>query len=215
MPLNHKTKSLVSEANMSWDAMSNIRPTIMPLQPVQQEYRGLVQYYQLAYNLHRFDSLKWVMEQSLTKTIAHKLRITVKRVYLRYATTIETPDGPRRVLQVKINRETQPPLITYWGGISLKHNKDAVIDDSPKQIWNFRTELIQQLIAHTCELCGSQQAVEVHHVRRLSNLHRQGRDEKPEWVIKMAARRRKTLVVCRKCHNDIHAGRTDGYYIHQ
>jgi hypothetical protein len=27
--------------------------------------------------------------------------------------------------------------------------------------------------------------------------------------------RRKTLVVCRKCHNDIHAGRTDRCYIHQ
>src|SRR5438445_1743322 len=50
----------------------------------QAEYRGLVQYYQLAYNLHRFNRLKWAMEQSLTKTLAHKLRLSVNAVYERY-----------------------------------------------------------------------------------------------------------------------------------
>jgi hypothetical protein len=35
----------------------------------QQEFRGLVEYYRLAYNLSpRFSRLKYVMEQSLTKT---------------------------------------------------------------------------------------------------------------------------------------------------
>ena len=33
-----------------------------------------------------------------------------------------------------------------------------------------------------------------------------GRKEKPEWVKQMVARRRKTLVACRKCHEAIHAG---------
>ncbi|WP_399477703.1 hypothetical protein [Streptomyces sp. TRM68367] len=31
-----------------------------------------------------------------------------------------------------------------------------------------------------------------------------GRAAKPAWVQMMAARRRKTLVVCRVCHEDIH-----------
>ena len=34
-----------------------------------------------------------------------------------------------------------------------------------------------------------------------------GRQETPPWIEAMAARRRKTLVVCRDCHADIHAGR--------
>jgi len=63
------------------------------------------------------------------------------------------------------------------------------------------------MLADACELCGSQEAVEVHHVRRLADLQRNGRSEKPRWVEVMAARRRKTLVVCLACHNDIHAGR--------
>ncbi|MGH2749414.1 MAG: maturase, partial [Actinomycetota bacterium] len=65
----------------------------------------------------------------------------------------------------------------------------------------------ERLLANTCELCGSQENVQVHHVRGLKDLHRKGRGEKPRWVKVMAARRRKTLVVCESCHDDIHAGR--------
>ena len=36
----------------------------------QLEYRGIVNYYRMAYNLHTLQKLKWVMEQSLTKTLA-------------------------------------------------------------------------------------------------------------------------------------------------
>jgi hypothetical protein len=34
-----------------------------------------------------------------------------------------------------------------------------------------------------------------------------GRGEKPLWVKRMAARRRKTLVVCQACHEAIHRER--------
>ena len=68
----------------------------------QNEYRGLVQYYQYASNLHTFDRLKWVMETSLTKTLAIKLRISVPKVYRRYKTTMQTDRGPRKVLQVTV-----------------------------------------------------------------------------------------------------------------
>jgi len=46
----------------------------------QQEYRGVVAYYRRAYNLHRLNRLKWVMERSLTRTLALKLRPSVSRV---------------------------------------------------------------------------------------------------------------------------------------
>jgi AI2M/AI1M-like, HNH endonuclease len=34
--------------------------------------------------------------------------------------------------------------------------------------------------------------------------------QKPSWVKRMIARRRKTLVVCRKCHEEIHHGDYSG-----
>ncbi|WP_342355539.1 hypothetical protein [Streptomyces ipomoeae] len=44
-------------------------------------------------------------------------------------------------------------------------------------------------------------------MRKLSDVNQPGRPERPIWVKLMAMRRRKTLVACRACHEDIHAGR--------
>jgi group II intron reverse transcriptase/maturase len=175
----------------------------------QQEYRGVAEYYQLAYNRStRLSQLGWIMEQSLTKTLAKKFRISVPKVYDRYRTIIQTKDGPQKVLRVKVAREGKKPLVAQWGGISLARSKDAVLNDHPPDIWNGnRTELLDRLLANTCELCGSTEDIQVHHVRKLKDLQQRGRAKKSEWVKRMAARRRKTLVVCQRCHNEIHFGR--------
>jgi group II intron reverse transcriptase/maturase len=176
----------------------------------QQEYRGLVEYYQLAVNRYQLNRLKWVMERSLVATLAQKLRITVSQVYDRYQTTLETADGPRKVLQTTVERDGKKPLVARWGGISLTRNMKAILNDSLPWTWGGRSELERRLTSDTCELCGSHEHVEVHHIRALKDLHRPGQRERPRWMVNMAARRRKTLVVCRACHNDIHAGRANG-----
>jgi hypothetical protein len=66
------------------------------------------------------------------------------------------------------------------------------------------------LLAQQCELCGATSNIVVHHIRHLKDLKRKGRLPRPAWVEKMAARRRKTLVVCETCHHAIHAGQADG-----
>lgn len=173
----------------------------------QAAYRGLVEYYRLAYNVHRFNRLKWVMEQSLTKTLAHKLRLSVPQVYDRYGTTLQTPHGPYKGLRVTVARPDKAPLVAVWGGIPLKRQLNTDLNDDPRPVWSTRTELEQRLLADTCELCGSQEHVQVHHVRHLKDLRQPGRKDKPVWAQMMAARHRKTLVVCRACHAAIHHGR--------
>jgi Reverse transcriptase (RNA-dependent DNA polymerase)/Type II intron maturase len=175
----------------------------------QQEFRGLVEYYRLAYNLsNRLERLRWVMEVSLTKTLAHKLRISVTQVYRRYQTTIHTERGPYKVLRVVVERGQKRLLVAQWGGISLTWDKDAVLNERPYRVRNDSgVELLQRLLADQCELCGSCERIQVHHVRGLKDLRRKGRAERPEWVRVMAARQRKTLVVCERCHKDIHAGK--------
>jgi group II intron reverse transcriptase/maturase len=173
----------------------------------QLEYRGVINYYQMAYNLHRLNQLKWVMETSLTKTLAHKLRTTVRKVYRRYGTQIETEYGSMKGLEETVEREGREPLVAKWGGIPLRWKKETVLNDQPIPVINgSRTEIVERLLADTCELCGSHEDCEVHHIRALKNLKMKGRKEKPQWIIAMAARHRKTLVVCKSCHNDIHAG---------
>ncbi len=176
----------------------------------QPEYRGLAEYYQLAGNRYQLNRLKWVMERSLVATLAQKLRITVAQVYNRYQTTIETPHGPRQAIQVTVAREGKRPLVARWGGISLARNRKAILTDSLPWTWGERSELEKRLLTNTCELCRSQVQVEVHHIRALKDLQVKGQGERPRWMYIMAARRRKTLIVCRKCHEDIHAGRADG-----
>ena len=174
----------------------------------QQEYRGIVEYYRLAFNLYQLNRLRWLMERSLTQTLAHKLRTSVRRIHRRYRHIVDTGAGPTPVLQVTIERsEGQRPLVARWGGISLTRNIKAVLDDAPLRICGPRTELERRLLANRCELCGSVEHIQVHHVRALKDLQVKGRAEKPFWVQVMAARKRKTLVTCEKCHNAIHAGK--------
>jgi hypothetical protein len=154
------------------------------------------------------------METSLTKTLAAKYQISVRRVYRRYRTTLPTERGPKVALQVTVAREGKPPLVATWGRTDFVRRIDTALDDAPATVWNTRTELVERLLADTCELCGSREDVQVHHVRALKDLTRPGRREKSRWVQLMAARRRKTLVVCRSCHAAIHAGRPRSMYRH-
>ena len=67
-----------------------------------------------------------------------------------------------------------------------------------------RKELIYRLRQRECELCGHGTTVVVHQVAKLAKLGRPGPGQ-PAWAARMAKMRRKTLVVCRACHQVIHA----------
>ncbi len=179
----------------------------------QVEYRGLVQYYKMAYNLHTLSQLKYVMEVSLVKTLASKQKITCQKVYKQFSAMVKNDEGEKRkVIQVKVNRPAPKlPLTTHFGAVSLKWNRWSSINDNlTKPIWNKRSEVEQRLLAQTCEVCQSQEKIEVHHVRKLADLQNKCNTELPEWKKRMIARRRKTLVVCHECHKEIQYGRYDG-----
>jgi group II intron reverse transcriptase/maturase len=176
----------------------------------QLEYRGIIEYYRLAYNLHSLDQLKWVMEQSLVKTLAHKHQTSVRKIYKQYRTEVEVDGRKYKVLQVTIPREGKKPLVATWGAIPLIWDIQANPDDRPQLTWNMRSELEKRLLAQTCEICGATRLtdqIEVHHIRALKDLNTHNGRAKPQWVKIMAARRRKTLVLCHTCHMDLHAGR--------
>ena len=173
------------------------------------EYAGLVQYYLLAQDVFRLGRLRWVMETSMLQTLAGKHRSTVTKMARKYKTTIETPAGPRKVFQVTVERDRgRKPLVARFGGTPLKRVRTAVLTDRrPVMSSARRNELIHRLLAGRCEICEDTVNLEVHHVRKLADLNKRGRREKPAWMHLMAMRRRKTLVTCRRCHEDIHAGR--------
>jgi len=180
---------------------------------MQARFRGLAEYYKYAVDRCRLGKLKHVMETAMTKTLANKYRTSVAQIYRKYKGTRMVGGYTYKTLQVEVPTKKGARCI-YWGAIPLKVVKVGVgsLNDTKKwdaTVLSTHTDLIQRLQADQCELCGSQKDCQVHHIRKLADLKKRwrGRKEKPAWVKRMIALRRKTLVVCRKCHNDIHAGR--------
>jgi len=167
------------------------------------EYRGLVQYYLLAGDVWRLTRLRWAAETSMLKTLAAKHESSVTKMARKYKATIATPHGPRTCFQATVERAGKKPLVARFGGIPLKRQKKAVIDDRLPAPPASRNELVTRLRAGWCELCEQRGQVEVHQVRRLADLAG-NRQPQPEWAQLMARRRRKTLVVCPDCHQRIH-----------
>jgi group II intron reverse transcriptase/maturase len=175
----------------------------------QAEYRGFVQYYQLAQNVSWLWEVHHIMRLSLLKTLAGKYKSSVGRMIRKYHATTSTPYGEYVCLQVQVERTGKPPLVARFGGIPLRRQAHAILTDGFLSIARrpARNELLKRLLAEQCELCQSTEQIEVHHLRKLADLKKMGQKEPPLWVQVMAARRRKTLVLCRACHDGIHAGK--------
>ncbi len=176
----------------------------------QKRFRGLAEYYKYAVDRCHLSNLKYVMEIALVKTLAHKYRITVSQVYRKYHGRQIVSGVEYKTLEVKVPTERGERLF-YWGAIPLRVVKlfSQPMNDTRYSSFRMgaRSDLIERLQANKCELCGSKEDCEVHHVRKLADLKKPGRKEKPDWMKRMIAMQRKTLIVCRKCHIDIHAGR--------
>jgi hypothetical protein len=172
----------------------------------QLEFRGIANYYRLAYNMHALRKLKWIMETSLTKTLAHKFKVSVPKIDEKYEAELEVDGKKYKGLQTSIPRQDKEPLVATWGGVSLKWDIGAKLEDQPQRIGAGGSELVQRLLADFCELCGNTQRVEVHHVQGMRKLHEHPGRPKPEWVKRMIALKRKTLILCKTCHEDVEHG---------
>ncbi len=170
------------------------------------QYRGLVNYYLLAGGAWRLNRVRWVMATSLLKTLACKYDSTVSKMAARYTAAIPTPHGPRTCLQATITRTGRKPLTATFGGIPLRRQRKAALDDRtpPPDLVIRRKEPISRLRAGRCEMCEQHNGtVEVHQVAKLAHLGQPG-TPRPPWAELMARKRRKTLVVCAACHDTIH-----------
>jgi group II intron reverse transcriptase/maturase len=184
------------------------------IQRYQSVLRGLYLFYCMAVNVsRRMGTIKWILETSLTKTLASKHGCSVNRIYEKYQVTL--PDD-KKVLRATVERPGKEPLTAEFGGIPFERKPTGLgtVDFNPTATWmtfsSKRSELVQRLVCNTCELCGKTGPMKVHHIRKLADIDRPGRRPKESWEKIMAARKRKTLIVCHECHTGIHAGQYDG-----
>jgi len=165
------------------------------------EFRGICQYYKLAYNASALGRVKWEAEKSLTMTLAGKHKITAKQVYRKYRKTIKGV----KALVAEVPREGKRSLIATWGTINPRREMGTIHDVVVQNRIPGRSELQKRLEAQKCEACERETKLEVHHIKKLADLWKR-KDLQP-WEKVMAARKRKTMVLCRQCHDDLHAGR--------
>jgi len=164
------------------------------------ELRGLANYHALAVGAKgKLNKLARIQRVSLFKTLANKHKTSVNKIAKRlkrddgYALIVKG-EHQTRTIRVFLLKDLKPPdannprLDTMFNSLTLTLN---------------RSELIRRLNAQKCEYCESTEGpFEVHHIRKMKDVA-QG---KALWQKMMAARNRKTLILCLHCHQRLHAG---------
>ncbi|OXS55025.1 hypothetical protein B1A99_24920 [Cohnella sp. CIP 111063] len=177
------------------------------------EVRGLYNYYRLADNVaYQLGKFKFFHVYSLAKTIAAKMKISVRSVWKKYKV-----DGTIGIIVDNKSSGKQLTFKYYNEGFAKNDfvaNANSDVDVFPRstKVQTVRSGIIKRLLAHKCELCGKEDSgltLEVHHVRKLKDLKKKYRGSKeiPKWVWLMSTRNRKTLVLCKGCHVNLHANR--------
>ena len=139
------------------------------------EYRGVVGYYLLAQDVWRLNRLRWNAETSMLKSLAAKHKSSVTKMAARHKAKVITDDGPRTCFEARKKREGKPDLVARFGGIPLKHDRNAVIRDPvPVPAATPRRELIHRLRKRWCELCEIGATVAVHQIAALKRLEQPG-----------------------------------------
>lgn len=171
------------------------------IKQVNAEVLGFYNYYSIANNSPYVGSFAYIMEYSMYKTYATK-----------YQTSIHKEKIKRDVNGVFTiwykNREGKTRFCRFYKG-GFKRQKiarGAYVDNLPRTVTTTggRNSLITRLQTKVCEYCGATDNLEMHHIRKLSDLK-----GKLDWEKRMIARKRKTLALCIKCHDKLHAGKLD------
>jgi RNA-directed DNA polymerase len=166
------------------------------------ELRGLANYYCLAKGMkHYLNRLEFMFRYSLFKTFAYKYKTTVSKAVAKFR------KGNEFIRDYEIKGKRYQMKV-----FKLAHTdsrpKDWNMDEIPNtlQFYALRSELIKRLNYKVCEYCGNTEPpFESHHVRKVKDLSKKKHLARWEWL--MVTRNRKTLVLCRKCHKDLHAGK--------
>ena len=174
----------------------------------QWVFADFCQYYKFARNQQLLSKLKFIMRASLAKTIAAKLKTSTTKVFKRFSGT-KTVDGfTYKVLMTSITSVNEITHIAYFGAIPLKRQialNSAIIKDVTDIFYPIKTEFSNNLKYDRCEICGSTNDIQIHHIHHLKDVQK----DKPIFYKKMIAITRKTIAVCKECHRKIHNGSYD------
>ncbi len=163
------------------------------LQTYNYTLRGFHNYYAIANNSSVLGSFYHIMKHSMHKTFASKYRTTTKSIIRKYRKnqifTVQYSDrnGKNRVVTLYKESFKRRELDNkYW------------IDEHPQLPYISKPSLVNRLKNEVCEKCGNTDNLQMHHVRKLSEL------DKDRVIDKiMLSKRRKTIALCKNCFSNI------------
>ncbi len=197
------TKGIVKQREDNGKMESWKRPSLLNLTDLEivstynAELRGICNYYNLASNFNMLNYFGYLMEYSCLKTLADKHRSKISKIRKmfkdgkgQWGIPYETKKGQKRMYFVK------------YRDCTSKTCNDSIFH-AARNNTNHTTTFESRLKAKMCEVCGSTDSDKyvIHHVNKVKNLK-----GKQKWEKIMIAKRRKTMVVCHKCHMVIHHG---------
>lgn len=210
IPVVDKVEKFLFSRGIVWKRNGKLEPchrkTLLHLTDLEivtaynDELRGLCNYYNLASNFNILHYFSYLMEYSCLKTLGSKHKCNVAKIIQRYK------DGKGWSIPYMTQKgERRARIATYQDCENTRECSDTLPDLVVKHLHS-RNTFEARLMAHVCELCGSEdsQHYEVHHVHKVKDLK-----GKAVWEQIMIAKRRKTLVVCRECHKCIHGKKID------
>ena len=168
------------------------------------EVRGFANYYNLAAK-RRLIVLEWAATSSMWKTLAHKHRTSSQKMRRKMKA------GDEHILRYQVKGDPKTLKVFKIKHRSAPNPRTADMDQSMTTVvYTSRNEIIQRLNAQTCEYCGKANTpCEVHHIHSLKKL--KNKKSRTPWEILMCARARKTMVLCKECHTQLHKGELPGW----
>jgi group II intron reverse transcriptase/maturase len=173
------------------------RSDIEILSKFNSEVRGFYNYFSIACNASTLNHFSSLMKYSMLKTFGAKYRCQVAKIKERFVKNGEF------TVAYPTKSGTKEAVYYHQGFRRQKEPLYGQVDtiDAHKQ-YDKPNSLAAKLRTKICELCGKQHdKVEIHQVKRLKDLK-----GKSEWERVMLKSRRKTLAVCKACHEEIHRG---------
>lgn len=161
--------------------------------------RGICNYYSIASNFGKLGYFAYLMVYSCLMTLASKHKSSVSKMIKQY----KDGKGGWYIPYETRKRRKYMYFAKYQDCKAPKEVKD-VIPHAVLQTINTHRSFESRLLAKQCKFCGStdSKSYEVHHVHKLKDL--KGMSMLEQVIL---AHRRKTIVLCEKCHHNLHSGK--------
>lgn len=162
--------------------------------------QGLYNYYNFVCNMNQVGYICWLLTESCCLTLARKFRLkTMKKVFRKF--------GKNLSCIVKLNKEEKRVIkLNIPEDFKKKHivNIGKGVKDPFKNLEsNWNQKFTKSNIFQVCLICGSDDKVEMHHVRKIKDL-RNPNSKKDFFTGQMEAINRKQIPLCRDHHNRLH-----------